>query len=397
MVAIGFSSLKRSVALSAILCGALAGCASTQQQSSQAGISPTQANVPHPATGVASAANPAATGVANTAVAGATVTGAAPVAGQPATSTVLAKSGRIQPAADTQTAQLQPQTVQAGQLQAAQDRFGQQPTAQQVASANQGQAAISAVTGTQAGAATSASAAYAASDEPPIPAVVAIPIPNPARPGEAASMQAAAQAGNQEPSAIPMTPEMVAIQSVIPTPRPGETTLPVTEVAFAAPAPRLGYADSRPHYDFNFDTSGPTVVPAVLSESYNDSDSDVSPSEKSYISRLIQKYAKIYEVPESLIHRVVHRESRYNPTAYNKAGYFGLMQIKYNTAKSMGYDGPPRGLLDAETNIKYAAKYLRGAWMVSDNKPDNAVALYARGYYFDAKNKGMTDIANGDY
>jgi soluble lytic murein transglycosylase-like protein len=195
-----------------------------------------------------------------------------------------------------------------------------------------------------------------------------------------------------------MTPEMVAIQAVVPTPRPGEASaFTATQVAYAAPSPQLAnltYADDRMHYDFNFDTTGPSIVPAVLEES---SDDNVSPEEKSYITKLIDKYAKLYQVPAALIHRVVHRESRYDPKAFNNRGYFGLMQIKYNTAKSMGYEGPASGLFDAETNIKYAAKYLRGAWMVADNKLDTAVALYARGYYYDAKNKGMTDIANGNY
>jgi len=73
------------------------------------------------------------------------------------------------------------------------------------------------------------------------------------------------------------------------------------------------------------------------------------------------------------------------------------MQIKYNTAKSMGYEGEPAGLFDAETNIKYAAKYLRGAWLVSDSREDDAIRLYARGYYYDAKRKGMNDVAQGNY
>src|SRR3546814_7021561 len=107
------------------------------------------------------------------------------------------------------------------------------------------------------------------------------------------------------------------------------------------------------------------------------------------MSKLIKRYAGRYGGPESLIHRVVHRESRYNPKAYHKDGYGGLMQIKYATAKSMGYHGPPEGLLDAETNLKYAVKYLRGAWLVADNSNDNAIRLYARGYYYDAKRKGM--------
>ena len=108
------------------------------------------------------------------------------------------------------------------------------------------------------------------------------------------------------------------------------------------------------------------------------------------IDELITKYAALYGIPESLLHRVVKRESTYNPRAYNN-GHYGLMQIKYATARSMGYEGPAEGLFDAETNIKYAGKYLRGAWMVADDKNDGAVRLYAAGYYYHAKRKGLLD------
>ena len=57
----------------------------------------------------------------------------------------------------------------------------------------------------------------------------------------------------------------------------------------------------------------------------------------------------------------------------------------------MGYKGTAQGLLDAETNLKYAVKYLRGAYMVADGNHDLAVRFYARGYYYDAKRKGMLD------
>lgn len=109
------------------------------------------------------------------------------------------------------------------------------------------------------------------------------------------------------------------------------------------------------------------------------------------LNALIEKYSRLYEIPADLVHRVVHRESRYNPAAYSKGNY-GLMQIRYNTAKAMGYDGPADGLFDAETNIKYAVKYLKGAWLVADNDHDQAVRLYARGYYYDAKRKGMLHL-----
>ncbi|MBY5366713.1 transglycosylase SLT domain-containing protein [Rhizobium sp. Z1P35] len=203
---------------------------------------------------------------------------------------------------------------------------------------------------------------------------------------------------------IPLTPEMTAIQSVVPTPRPGTPAQPTTQLAFAATPQNsalaaLAAVDTTPRasMDYGFDESGP-IDPPTAPPMFSDDDKDDAPTvEKSFVTKLIAKYSKLYEIPETLLHRIVHRESRYNPKAYNKRGYFGLMQIKYNTAKSMGYDGAPGGLFDAETNIKYAAKYLRGAWLVSDNKEDDAVRLYARGYYYDAKRKGMTDIAQGNY
>ena len=108
------------------------------------------------------------------------------------------------------------------------------------------------------------------------------------------------------------------------------------------------------------------------------------------IDRLVDKYAATYDVPESLIHRVIRRESSYNPRARN-GPYMGLMQISTATARSMGYRGEPSGLLDADTNLKYAVKYLRGAWIVGGYNQDAAVRHYSRGYYYDAKAKGLLE------
>lgn len=103
---------------------------------------------------------------------------------------------------------------------------------------------------------------------------------------------------------------------------------------------------------------------------------------------LVRKYAGIHDIPESLLHRVIQRESGYNPGARN-GPYYGLMQILPQTAQTMGYKGTPEGLLDAETNLMYAGKYLRGAWLVSGGSEDRAVMWYAKGYYYEAKRKGL--------
>ena len=106
------------------------------------------------------------------------------------------------------------------------------------------------------------------------------------------------------------------------------------------------------------------------------------------LQALVIKYAQIYDLPVSLFDRVIQRESGYNPAARN-GPYYGLMQILPATARSMGYEGPPSGLLDAETNLKYAGKYLRGAWIVSGYDEDRAVYWYAHGYYYEARRLGL--------
>ena len=55
----------------------------------------------------------------------------------------------------------------------------------------------------------------------------------------------------------------------------------------------------------------------------------------------------------------------------------------------MGYNGPASGLLNAETNLIYAGRYLRGAWLVSGGSQDRAVYWYAHGYYYEAKRRGL--------
>ncbi|WOI55835.1 lytic transglycosylase domain-containing protein [Palleronia sp. LCG004] len=110
------------------------------------------------------------------------------------------------------------------------------------------------------------------------------------------------------------------------------------------------------------------------------------PNETPQIRNLINRYADGYGVPRSLVHRVVQRESDYRPEARN-GPYWGMMQILPQTARTMGHQGTANELLDAETNLRWAVKYLRGAWMVADGDEAEAVGWYARGYYYEAKKK----------
>ena len=107
---------------------------------------------------------------------------------------------------------------------------------------------------------------------------------------------------------------------------------------------------------------------------------------------LIAHYSQQYNVPESLVRRVIVRESNYNPAARN-GPYYGLMQISHATATGMGYRGSPSGLLDAETNLRYAVRYLAGAYVTAGGNHDQAVRFYARGYYYDAKRAGLLEAS----
>lgn len=112
------------------------------------------------------------------------------------------------------------------------------------------------------------------------------------------------------------------------------------------------------------------------------------PNETPELRALINKWADHYEVPRELVHRQIIRESTHRPWARN-GPYYGLMQILPQTARSMGFRGKPSDLLDADTNLKYAVKYLRGAYLVAEGNQDAAVTWYARGYYYEAKRKGL--------
>lgn len=112
------------------------------------------------------------------------------------------------------------------------------------------------------------------------------------------------------------------------------------------------------------------------------------PNETPEIRVLVNKYADLYEVPRALVHKVIQRESDYRPRARN-GPYYGMMQILPATARGVGFEGQPNDLLDAETNLKYAVKYLRGAWLLSYGDMDAAVMWYARGYYYEARNRCM--------
>jgi hypothetical protein len=95
---------------------------------------------------------------------------------------------------------------------------------------------------------------------------------------------------------------------------------------------------------------------------------------------LIARHAAANGVPEHLVRRVIRIESGGNAASVYRGNY-GLMQIRLGTARGVGYPGEAKGLLDPDTNLTYAVKYLAGAYRAAGCDADRAVRYYQRGYY----------------
>jgi soluble lytic murein transglycosylase-like protein len=67
-------------------------------------------------------------------------------------------------------------------------------------------------------------------------------------------------------------------------------------------------------------------------------------------------------LPEELVHAVVRVESNWDQSMTGFAGEIGLMQIKPETARLMGFTGHSDELYDPETNIRFGVRYLAEAW-----------------------------------
>ena len=100
---------------------------------------------------------------------------------------------------------------------------------------------------------------------------------------------------------------------------------------------------------------------------------------------LVATHAQANGLPEALVHRVIVRESRYQPHLVGRGGTIGLMQIKHATARGLGYAGDAEGLRDPNTNLTYGVKYLAGAYRAANGDHARAIHYYAAGYYQAAK------------
>lgn len=97
------------------------------------------------------------------------------------------------------------------------------------------------------------------------------------------------------------------------------------------------------------------------------------------ILALVDRYAQAAGVPIALARAVVRIESNFNPRITGRAGEVGLMQIKHQTARGMGFTGTRAKLYDPETNLRFGMLYLAQAARLAGGETCGAVLRYQGG------------------
>lgn len=179
------------------------------------------------------------------------------------------------------------------------------------------------------------------------------------------AQKAAGEPDARAKASVPLPPRRPATLTAAVQDEPVEETLP------AQPAPEEGPA-----------AAPPDLSPAPANRRIT---ADRPPPA---IEALVLRHSERFRVPAGLVRRVAWRESKFDPKQRN-GPYWGLMQIRVDTARGLGFRGAPSELLDADTNMTYAVAYLANAYRVAGRNERRAEALYRKGYYYEAKRKGM--------
>lgn len=105
-----------------------------------------------------------------------------------------------------------------------------------------------------------------------------------------------------------------------------------------------------------------------------------APSSRNSIAAVVDKEARANGIPIALARAVVRIESNWNAGLTGRAGEVGLMQIKHQTARGVGYTGSRAALYDPATNIKWGMRYLAGAYRLAGGDTCGTVLRYQGGH-----------------
>ena len=98
------------------------------------------------------------------------------------------------------------------------------------------------------------------------------------------------------------------------------------------------------------------------------------------LTTLVDREARANGVPVALARAVVRIESNWKPNVTGRAGEVGLMQIKHQTARGVGYKGSRAKLYEPATNIRWGMRYLAGAYRLAGGDTCGTVMRYQGGH-----------------
>lgn len=104
------------------------------------------------------------------------------------------------------------------------------------------------------------------------------------------------------------------------------------------------------------------------------------------LRQLVAQEAEVNGVAAALADAVVNVESRYDPAARGDAGEIGLMQIKPETARQLGFRGPDYALFHPATNVRWGMMYLAQAQRRGGGTVCGTILKYNAGHGAEAMN-----------
>jgi soluble lytic murein transglycosylase-like protein len=101
--------------------------------------------------------------------------------------------------------------------------------------------------------------------------------------------------------------------------------------------------------------------------------------EAATLESIVDRHAEAQGLPRDFARAIVRLESGWNPQLTGAAGEVGLMQIKHETARYIGYRGSRDELYDPDTNVRWGMKYLADAWKLAQGNHCGTVLRYQAG------------------
>ena len=102
-------------------------------------------------------------------------------------------------------------------------------------------------------------------------------------------------------------------------------------------------------------------------------------AEATALEAIVDRHAAAQVLPKDFARAIVRVESDWNAQLTGAAGEVGLMQIKHETARFMGYAGSRTQLYEPDTNVKWGMKYLADAWRLAQGDHCGTVLRYQAG------------------